>query len=133
MKELEQSKKLLAIDADIPCYSIAYGCKDTRDEDIVHKRVDDFFAKLFATHNTFNYKAFLTGKGNFRKATAVSHVYKDKRPPKPYWHKSIRDYIVHEWSAEVVQGMEADDKLAMELTENTILYLDNAFIITETV
>ena len=65
MKELEQNKKLLVIDADIIVYSIGWGCEKEVDEDQVHRRVDDFFSKLFATHETFNYKAYLTGRGNF--------------------------------------------------------------------
>ena len=108
MKELEQSKKLLCIDADIPCYSIGWGCEKEVDEDKVHRRVDDFFSKLFATHETFNYKAFLTGKGNFRETMAVSHKY-----------NSIKQHLIHEWDCIVVEGMEADDQLAIELTNDT--------------
>ena len=120
MKELEQSKKLLCIDADIIVYSIGWGCEKEVDEDQVHRRVDDFFSKLFATHNTFNYKAYLTGKGNFREHMAVSHVYKGTRKKdKPKWYNSIKDHLIHEWCAEVIEGMEADDKLAMEITSNT--------------
>jgi hypothetical protein len=120
MKELEQSKKLLVIDADIIVYSIGWGCEKETDEDEVHRRVDDFFSKLFATHETFNYRAYLTGKGNFRETTAVSHVYKGTRKKdKPHWYKSIKQHLIHEWEAIVVQGMEADDQLAMDITSDT--------------
>tara|TARA_R110002124_G_scaffold134929_2_gene297707 strand:+ start:919 stop:1689 length:771 start_codon:yes stop_codon:yes gene_type:complete len=120
MKELEQSKKLLCIDADIPCYSIGWGCEKEVDEDKVHRRVDDFFSKLFATHETFNYKAFLTGKGNFRETMAVSHKYKGTRKKdKPKWYNSIKQYLIQEWDCIVVEGMEADDQLAIELTNDT--------------
>jgi hypothetical protein len=120
MRELEKSKKLLVIDADIPCYSIGWGCEKETDEDQVHRRVDDFFSKLFATHETFNYKAFLTGKGNFRETMAVSHVYKGTRKKdKPQWYNSIKQHLIHEWDCIVVEGMEADDQLAIELTNDT--------------
>jgi hypothetical protein len=120
MKELEQSKKLLVIDADIIVYSIGWGCEKEVDEDQVHRRVDDFFAKLFATHETFNYKAYLTGRGNFRETVAVSHKYKGTRKKdKPQWYNSIKLHFIHEWSAVVVEGMEADDQLAMDITSDT--------------
>jgi hypothetical protein len=120
MKELEQSKKLLVIDADIPCYSIGWGCEKETDEDQVHRRVDDFFSKLFATHETYNYKAYLTGKGNFRETVAVSHKYKGTRKKdKPHWYSSIKQHLIHEWDAVVVEGMEADDQLAMDITRDT--------------
>ena len=120
MKELENSKKLLCIDADIIVYSIGWGCEKEVDEDAVHRRVDDFFARLFDTHNTFNYEAYLTGKGNFRIEKSVSHVYKGTRKEaKPKWYSSIKSYLIHEWNCEVIEGMEADDKLAMRITENT--------------
>jgi hypothetical protein len=120
MKELEQSKKLLVIDADIPCYSIGWGCEKETDEDQVHRRVDDFFSKLFATHETYNYKAYLTGKGNFRETVAVSHKYKGTRKKdKPKWYSSIKQHLIQEWEAVVVEGMEADDQLAMDITSDT--------------
>jgi hypothetical protein len=120
MKELEQSKKLLVIDADIIVYSIGWGCEKETDEDEVHRRVNDFFSKLFATHETFNYRAYLTGKGNFRETTAVSHVYKGTRKKdKPKWYSSVKQHLIHEWDAIVVQGMEADDQLAMDITHDT--------------
>jgi hypothetical protein len=120
MKELEPSKKLLVIDADIPCYSIGWGCEKETDEDQVHRRVDDFFSKLFATHETYNYKAYLTGKGNFRETVAVSHKYKGTRKKdKPHWYSSIKQHLIHEWEAVVVEGMEADDQLAMDITHDT--------------
>jgi hypothetical protein len=120
MKELEQSKKLLVIDADIIVYSIGWGCEKEVDEDQVHRRVDDFFSKLFATHETFNYKAYLTGRGNFRETVAVSHKYKGTRKKeKPQWYNSIKLHLIHEWGAVVVEGMEADDQLAMDITSDT--------------
>ena len=120
MRELEQSKKLLCIDADIIVYSIGWGCEKETDEDEVHRRVDDFFAKLFATHETFNYKAYLTGRGNFRETVAVSHKYKGTRKKdKPKWYNSIKQHLIHEWDCKVIEGMEADDQLAIELTNDT--------------
>ena len=57
---------------------------------------------------------FLTGRGNFRDELATIREYKGNRDPdaKPYHYKSIRRYLVNKWGATVVDGIEADDKVA---------------------
>lgn len=61
------------------------------------------------------YRAFLTGKGNFRDAVATIKPYKGNRDPnhRPKYYKEIRDYLVDKYKAEVVEGMEADDMLGI--------------------
>jgi DNA polymerase-1 len=59
---------------------------------------------------------FLTGKGNFREALATIKGYKANRDPghRPVHYKSIRRYLINRWGAKVVDGIEADDAVAME-------------------
>ena len=117
--DIDTDEMLLVIDCDIILYSVGWGAEDLEDEYLVWKRVDNFFARLFFTLGTYKYKGYLTGKGNFREQVAVSHKYKgNRKKEKPKWYAAIKDYLVHEWDAEEVQGMEADDMLAMQLTEN---------------
>lgn len=58
---------------------------------------------------------FLTGKGNFRESLATIKGYKANRDPehRPVHYKSIRRYLVNRWGATVVDGIEADDAVAM--------------------
>ncbi len=60
---------------------------------------------------------FLTGKGNYRHDVATSAVYKGNRDPshKPVHYRAIIDYLIKEWDAKVIDGMEADD--AMGITQ----------------
>jgi hypothetical protein len=60
------------------------------------------------------YQAFLTGDDNFRVAAATIKPYKGNRDPnhKPKYYKEIREYLVGKYAAQVVEGQEADDKLA---------------------
>lgn len=61
------------------------------------------------------YSLYLTGDGNFRESVATILPYKGNRvQPKPTHYQAIRDYMVGVWGAEIVDGMEADDKLAIE-------------------
>jgi hypothetical protein len=61
------------------------------------------------------YRAFLTGKGNFRDKVATIKPYKGNRDPnhRPKYYKEIRQYLVDKYKAEVVEGMEADDMLGI--------------------
>lgn len=61
------------------------------------------------------YRAFLSGKGNFRVDVATIQPYKGNRDPnhKPKYFKEIRDYLIDVWKAEVVEGQEADDAIGI--------------------
>jgi len=58
---------------------------------------------------------FLTGAGNFRDKIATIKPYKGNRDPthKPKYYNEIRDYLVGVWKAQMVEGHEADDAMAM--------------------
>lgn len=116
---MHETDRILAIDGDIILYSVGFGAQDITEEYLVHRRVDEFMARLFNALDTFQYEVYLTGKGNFREQLAVSHKYKgNRKAEKPKWYGEIKDYLIHEWDAVVVDGMEADDKLAMRITED---------------
>ena len=61
------------------------------------------------------FRLFLTGKDNFRDELATIWEYKGNRDRslRPYWYKEIRQYLIDRWGAEVVDGMEADDAVAI--------------------
>lgn len=61
-------------------------------------------------------KVYLTGEDNFRDQLATLRPYKGTRDPnfKPKYYKEIREYLVKQWDAEVINGMEADDALGIE-------------------
>ena len=61
-----------------------------------------------------DYQAYLTGEGNYRFKRATIKPYKGHRPEKPKYHTVVRDYLINYWKAEVVEGMEADDRLGIE-------------------
>lgn len=63
-----------------------------------------------------NVRVFLTGKGNFREKLATILKYKGNRDKakRPEHYFAIKDFLRSKWGAEVVDGMEADDQLAIE-------------------
>lgn len=64
-----------------------------------------------------NIHIYLTSndRSNFRYLKAITQEYKSNRTgKKPLMYDYLRQYMVDEWGAEVIHGMEADDKLSIE-------------------
>lgn len=63
-----------------------------------------------------SYKGYLTGSGNFRETLATIQVYKGNRDPtlKPYHYKALKEYMLENLGAMIVNGYEADDAIAIE-------------------
>lgn len=67
---------------------------------------------------------FLTGKQNFRYAIAKRTPYKARAGNKPFHYKNIIAYIKGKYDYRIVEGLEADDLMAIEQTsrpEETII------------
>lgn len=62
-----------------------------------------------------DYQIYITGKGNYREDIATILPYKGNRDSshKPYHYDSITRYLIENWEAEEVHGIEADDALAI--------------------
>lgn len=114
------------IDADIVAYraaakaegegeSVWFACKVAEDI-LVSILYDTLFPKDYVLGgNTFLY---LTGSNNFRHNIAKIKPYKGNRTgPKPSYLQDVRDYLVANWWAVVVEGEEADDAIAKKATE----------------
>jgi len=67
-----------------------------------------------------SYRGYLTGSDNFRHKIATIKPYKGNRKNviKPTWYADIREYLVKNWHAEVVNGIEADDQLVIDFLKN---------------
>lgn len=74
-----------------------------------------FLNEILEVTDAEHYKIYLTGKGNFREEIATILPYKGNRnAPKPLHYDNIKQYLVDHWEAIVVEGMEADDAMAIE-------------------
>ena len=85
------------------------------------KLMRDILEETQATHH----RVFLTGSGNFR--DELYPLYKKNRvQPKPMFLADVNQFLIDEWDAEVVHGMEADDALGIAYTIETVI--DAAYI-----
>ena len=96
------------IDADSLCYAVGFSSNDT-EEAIAIARLEETMTELCMELDCEDYKGFLTGKGNFRDAIAVTVPYKGQRVSE----KALRCHLVTSWGFTVVQGIEADDAVGI--------------------
>jgi len=110
------------LDADVMAYRAAAACKEESVSAALFT-VDSIVADalLYCDTNDRYYdkwQLYLTGSNNFRKDIAVTVPYKGNRTtPKPEHLPAVRDHLVTQWSAVVVEGQEADDAIAIEATK----------------
>lgn len=87
-------------------------------------------AAIMAMTKAREYRVFLSGTGNYRERLATIAPYKGNRvQEKPVYLKAVRDYLVEQHAAEVVEGEEADDALgytqmAAEANSTMIVTID---------
>jgi 5'-3' exonuclease len=115
------------IDADIILYEIGFSCQGVDEEkneiilhwDSVKEKVDKLIAQIcFAVGATEAPSLFLTGKDNFRIEVAQKKGYKAGRDkPKPHHYENIKQYLIWEYGAQVIEGIEADDAICIYQTE----------------
>jgi DNA polymerase-1 len=109
--------KLAIIDADIICYRVGFASEDV-DEAICLARVTQLVHEIvYDELRCDDYKAYITGKGNFRNDIAVTEPYKGNRKDakRPVHYVAIRNHL-QRLGAELVEGQEADDAVAIEAT-----------------
>lgn len=60
------------------------------------------------------YRLYIDGDGNFREGVATIKPYKGNRDqPKPYHFLKLKEYVIKELGARVIEGIEADDAISI--------------------
>jgi hypothetical protein len=110
------------LDSDIYAYRAAAACEN-EDELQAKRSVDSLIINtLMCGVDKCGYvdqwKLFLTGKGNFRNDIAITATYKGNRADKvkPKHLAALRSHLMQEWKADMSEGQEADDSIAIEAT-----------------
>ncbi len=67
-----------------------------------------------------SFATYIKGQGNFREEISVTRKYKGNRDVlhRPTHEAAIREYLKKHWKAEEVDGMEVDDKVAIEQSKD---------------
>ena len=118
MTTLSDRPTLAIIDADIICYRVGFASEDVSEE-VCLARVTKLVNEIvYEDLKCDDYKAYITGKGNYRNELAVTEPYKGNRKDakRPVHYQAIRTHL-QRLGAELVEGSEADDAVATEATK----------------
>lgn len=110
------------IDADMLLYELAAGGEDKKEGLVfsfetliprIEQKIQDICDAVGATSHVL----YITGKGNFREKIATVKKYKGNRDgqEKPFHYANVKAYMMS-LGAVLVEGMEADDAMAIEQT-----------------
>jgi hypothetical protein len=121
---MQKPAEIVCFDYDLWAYDIGYAAEPKEGDvlpfswciSIIDQRVKEITDNL----DCKKYYGYLTGKGNFRDEIAKADIYKgNRKQPKPYHYNSIRTYLQMQHHAVVVNGMEADDAIAIDMTTDS--------------
>lgn len=116
------------IDGDIVAYRSAASCEPNKSGktereplNVALFRCNDLMHRILQETKSEFHKTFISGPDNFR--YAIDPNYKANRVDtvRPEWLQPVREHLVVEWGAHVSDGIEADDNLGIEQTEETII------------
>lgn len=109
------------IDADLVAYRCAATVSEEEDKEIAFYRIDVLMRQILDAVESEEFIAFLSGKNNFRKKLNPEYKANRKDIIPPVYLQDCRQYLIDEWKAIVSEGCEADDKLGVAQTSETIL------------
>ena len=118
MKTSLTKDKTALLDSDIICYRVGFASEDVEEKFALSRVSELVHEVVFVQLECKDYKAYITGKGNFRNEIAVTEPYKGNRKDmkKPIHYDAIRKHLVEKLGAVLIEGMEADDAIAIEAT-----------------
>lgn len=88
----------------------------TGGESFANRCLDKLYEAILQPFEGRPFTSFISGSTNFRHKVAVTAPYKGNRKDtaKPKYYDFLRDTILRRWNGELVDGIEADDRMAIE-------------------
>lgn len=108
------------IDHDLVVFRCAASAENDGLNIAIH-RVEALLDELLTKTGADSYRAFLSGKSNFRK-TIYPEYKANRTAPKPVHLEALREYALEKQNAELAPDtLEADDALGINQTDDTII------------
>jgi len=108
------------IDHDLVVFRCAASAENDSLNIAIH-RVEALLDELLTKTGADSYRAFLSGKSNFRK-TIYPEYKANRTAPKPIHLEALREYALEKQNAELAPDtLEADDALGINQTDDTII------------
>jgi 5'-3' exonuclease len=109
------------IDGDIVAYRCAASCQKqgvtVESQDIAVARADELMHRILHETAAEHYYPYLSGSNNFREKYNPEYKANRKDKPKPTWLGAVQEHLILHWNAQVSDGCEADDLMAIEQTK----------------
>lgn len=121
----QATPKIALIDADFLAYSVGFACEDDADSRMAKNRLTEWLTDIvYMDLQCDDYKAFITGSGNFRYDVAKTVPYKGNRKDmkRPKYLEELKEHL-RKLGAIETQGIEADDAVAILMTESPEKYV----------
>jgi len=126
---LTQTNMKLLLDLDPIVYRLGFASETKNEDGVVvpdpigfclHS-VKVYLKGVYKDTKATSVRGFLSSSDNFR--DKVVPDYKGNRSgfTKPIHYQAIRDYMVNVFNAEIQYGIEADDRLCLEQTDDTMI------------
>ena len=122
-----QEPKIALVDADFLVYRIGFSTED-EPVGIAKARLTEWLEDfIYVNLKADEYKAWITGKSNYRYDIAKTVPYKGNRKDvqRPKHYEALREHLVKRHDAIVTVGEEADDAVGIESTK----LLDTCWIV----
>ena len=90
--------------------------------------IDNMLVRIVEHRRCSSYEVFIAGTGNFR--YDIAEDYKGHRDPmtRPIHEKELRGYLIKQWDAKTIDGMEVDDWVSIlccqDIINNVIVTID---------
>ena len=108
------------IDHDLVVFRCAASAENDSLNIAIH-RVEALLDELLTKTGADSYRAFLSGKSNFRK-TIYPEYKANRTAPKPVHLEALREYALEKQNAELAPDtLEADDALGINQTDDTMI------------
>lgn len=109
------------IDADIVAYRTA-AVNEKGDFPLAKWQADQLVARIIEDINASDWTLYLTaGNNNFRYNVYPEYKANRREAPKPRHLEPLREHLVLDWNAELVDGYEADDAIGIAAVQGTIV------------
>src|SRR3990167_4316279 len=115
------------IDGDIVTYRCAAVCEEAG-QGVAKWQADQLLTRILEDVDATDWKIFLSGDDNFRYKVYPDYKANRRDMVKPKHLELLREHLILDWNATIVNGYEADDSLGIEqsrdITKSIICSID---------
>src|SRR3990167_2379460 len=108
------------IDGDIVTYRCAAVCEEAG-QGVAKWQADQLLTRILEDVDATDWKIFLSGDDNFRYKVYPDYKANRRDMVKPKHLELLREHLILDWNATIVNGYEADDALGIGASNQSII------------